>query len=53
MHRRERVSGTFDRTLAVPIEINPDGIKAEYRDGILALFIPRAESEKPKSIKIK
>ena len=53
MHRRERVSGIFDRTLSVPIEINPDGIKAEYRDGILALFIPRAESEKPKTIKIK
>ena len=53
MHRRERVSGVFDRTLSVPIQINPDGIKAEYQDGILALFIPRAESEKPKSIKIK
>jgi HSP20 family protein len=53
MHRRERVSGMFDRTLSVPIQINPDGIKAEYHDGILALFIPRAESEKPKSIKIK
>ena len=53
VHRRERVSGLFDRTLSVPIQINPDGIKAEYRDGILALFIPRAESEKPKSIKIK
>ena len=53
MHRRERVSGVFDRTLSVPIQINPDGIKAEYREGILALFIPRAESEKPKSIKIK
>jgi|SRR4051794_7298329 HSP20 family protein len=53
MHRRERVSGVFDRTLSVPIQISPDGIKAEYRDGILALFIPRAESEKPKSIKIK
>jgi HSP20 family protein len=53
VHRRERVSGVFDRTLSVPIQINPDGIKAEYRDGILALFIPRTESEKPKSIKIK
>jgi HSP20 family protein len=53
MHRRERVSGVFDRTLSVPIQINPDGIKAEYRDGILALFIPQAESDKPKSIKIK
>jgi HSP20 family protein len=53
MHRRERVSGAFDRTLSVPTQINPDDIKAEYRDGILALFIPRAESEKPKTIKIK
>jgi HSP20 family protein len=53
LHRRERVSGTFDRTLTVPIRIDPDRIKAEYRDGILALFIPRAESDKPRSIKIK
>jgi len=53
MHRRERVSGVFDRTLSVPIQINPGGIKAEYSNGILALFIPRAESEKPKTIKIK
>ena len=30
----------------------PDGVKAEYRDGILALVLPRAESEKPKTIKI-
>jgi HSP20 family protein len=52
MHRRERVSRSFDRTLSVPIQLNP-GIKAECRDGILVLFISRAESEKPKSIKIK
>ena len=36
----------------MPIEINPDGVKAEYRDGIMALFLPRAESDKPKSIKV-
>jgi HSP20 family protein len=53
MHRRERVSGVFDRTISVPIEIDPDGIQAEYRDGVLALFIPRAESQKPRTIKIK
>ena len=52
VHRRERRSGLFDRTLTVPMQINADGIKAEYRDGILALFIPRAESDKPRSIKI-
>jgi HSP20 family protein len=52
LHRRERVSGDFDRTLSVPVQIEPDGIKAEYRDGILALFLPRAESDKPRAIKI-
>jgi HSP20 family protein len=42
----------FDRTITLPIRIDPDRIKAEHRDGILALFIPRAESDKPRSIKI-
>lgn len=53
LHRRERVAGSFDRTITLPIRIDPDRIKAEYRDGVLALFIPRAESDKPRSIKIK
>jgi HSP20 family protein len=53
VHRRERVSGQFDRTLSLPVEINPNGIKAEYRDGLLGLFLPRAESDKPRSIKVK
>jgi HSP20 family protein len=52
VHRRERHSGTFDRTLTVPIQIDADRIKAEYRDGVLALFIPRAESDKPRTISI-
>jgi HSP20 family protein len=52
VHRRERVSGVFDRTLSVPIRIEPGRIKAEYRDGMLLLFIPRAEADKPRSIKI-
>ena len=52
VHRRERVAGEFDRTISVPVQLEPDGIKAEYRDGILALFLPRAESDKPKSIKV-
>jgi HSP20 family protein len=53
VHRRERVSGEFDRTLSIPVQVDPDGIKAEYRDGLLALFLPRAESDKPRTIKVK
>lgn len=52
VHRRERTSGEFDRTLSLPVQLNPDGIKAEYRDGILALYLPRSERDKPRSIKI-
>lgn len=52
LHRRERLAGRFDRAVTMPIEIDPEGVKAEYRDGILALFLPRAESDKPKSIKV-
>jgi HSP20 family protein len=52
VHRRERVFGEFDRTISLPIQLDPDGIKAEYQDGILALFLPRSERDKPRSIKI-
>ena len=52
LHRRERLSGVFDRTLVVPMQIDPDGIKAEYNNGLLAIFIPRAEQDKPRTITI-
>jgi HSP20 family protein len=52
VHRRERIFGDFDRTLSLPIQLDLDRIKAEYRDGVLALLLPRAESEKPRTIKI-
>ncbi len=52
VHRRERVGGRFDRTIGFPTEVDANGVKAEYRDGILAVFVPRAERAKPKSIKI-
>jgi HSP20 family protein len=52
LHRRERLEGAFDRTVTIPVEIDSDRVKAECRDGILALFLTRAERDKPKSIKI-
>ena len=53
LHRRERLSGVFDRTLVVPMQIDPDRIQAEYKDGLLALFIPRAEQDKPRTIAVR
>jgi HSP20 family protein len=52
VHRRERLAGNFDRAITVPVEIDADQVKAEYRDGILALYLPRAERDKPKTISI-
>jgi HSP20 family protein len=52
LHRRERLAGRFDRAVTLPVEIDPDAVKAECRDGILALFLPRAERDKPRSIQI-
>lgn len=52
LHRRERTQGNFDRTVSLPVEINADRVKAECRDGVLALYLPRAESAKPKTINV-
>ena len=52
MHRGERVAGSFDRTINLPVQLDPDRVIAEYRDGILALSLPRAETDKPKAVKI-
>src|SRR3954451_997722 len=51
-HRRERSAGRFDRAATLPIDIDPDKIGPECRDGILALYLPRAEREKPRSISL-
>jgi len=52
VHRRERTFGEFDRTLSLPVGLDPDRIKAEYRDGILALHLPRLERDKPRTIRV-
>jgi HSP20 family protein len=52
LHRRERLAGDFDRAFTVPVEIEADKIKAECRDGILALYLPRAERDRPKTIAV-
>jgi HSP20 family protein len=52
VHRRERLAGRFDRAITIPVEIDADQVKAECHDGVLALFLPRAERDKPRTIKL-
>jgi HSP20 family protein len=51
-HRRERAAGQFDRTLTLPAEVDATKVNAEYRDGVLTLRLPRAESAKPRTVTI-
>jgi HSP20 family protein len=52
IHRQERSAGTFDRTFNLPLEIESEGVKAELQDGVLSLFLPRAEKDRARSIQI-
>jgi HSP20 family protein len=52
VHRRERQAGAFNRSVSLPIEVDIDRVKAECRDGILALHLPRAERDKPRTISL-
>jgi HSP20 family protein len=52
VHRRERLAGRFDRAITLPVEVDAEKVKAECRDGILALYLPRAERDKPKTIQL-
>lgn len=52
VHRRERSAGEFDRTLSLPDGVDAAKVSAEYRDGVLTLRLPRAESAKPRTVTI-
>ena len=49
---QQRLGGRFDRALTLPIEIDADGVQAECHDGVLALLLPRAERDKPRTIQV-
>lgn len=52
-HRRERVDGTFLRSVELPFRINPDQIEARFENGVLTVEMQRPEDDKPKRIAIK
>lgn len=52
VHRLERRTFNFDRTIKLPMKVDTGKISAEYKNGILKVILPRAESDKPKSIEI-
>ena len=52
VYRSERYVGRFQRTVDLPAAVAADKVKAEYRDGIVSITLPKAEEAKPKQISV-
>ena len=51
-YRREMATGTFQRSFALPEGIDVDNIKADYKDGVIKITIPKPKSRQPKKISV-
>ncbi len=52
-HLRERRTGSFERSILLPTEVQTDKAVSEFENGILTISLPKAESVKPKTITVK
>ena len=47
-YRRERTYGKFQRAFSLPADVDSDKIKADFKDGLLKIEVPKPEKQKPK-----
>lgn len=52
-HRIERSYGSFLRSFDLPVNVDEAKAKADFKDGVLTLTLPKSEKAKPKSIEVK
>jgi HSP20 family protein len=52
-HRVERSYGAFSRSVRLPAEVQPDKVKATYKDGVLTIEMPKTKEEAVKKIEVK
>ena len=51
-YRRERAYGKFQRVFTLPADVDSDKIKAEFKDGVLEIEVPKPEEKKAKQVTI-
>ena len=51
-HRIERSYGNFSRSFSIPATVDEEKIRADYKDGVLKIILPKKEQARPKQIKI-
>ena len=52
MHRSERIYGAFERTFRLGTPVRNDKVKAQYKDGVLEVHIPKAEEAKLREVEV-
>jgi HSP20 family protein len=52
-YKKERATGVFKRSFTLPDTVNPDTIKAEFKDGVLKIEVEKPEETKAKQINVK
>ncbi len=50
--RHERALGSFERTVALPVAVNPDQTHAHLENGILELTLPKLEPIRPRRVEV-
>ena len=50
--RVERTYGTFSRSFSLPNTVNTEAIKADYKNGVLTVTLPKRAESKPKQVKV-
>lgn len=51
-HRLERAHGTFERSFTLGTPVGSDKVKAQYRDGVLEVHVPKAEESRLREIEV-
>lgn len=51
-YRKERRRGSFERFFTLPENVNPEEIKASFKDGVLRVEVPKTEEKGPRKISV-
>jgi HSP20 family protein len=52
-HRVESSYGAFERSFSLPQSLDTEKLNAQYKNGVLTVYVPRSERSRPRSVQVK